>query len=290
MFPYTELLLRSSAFTFHIRKWNLLCSCRCVGGDRAFLLLPKVTDFWPSLSWESPLATWISKASGCPSFKAVRSSSSFLSRVFLKILLVLFSSFLLLRSLLPSSCSLFAWLHNSTRACLLQVRPLPPPAPAPGGGPRLSQQPQTGGTASSLRSLSVWRALMCSYGSNYVPSYSGTVMAFGIFSLPSSLPPPPILWLSGLTFSLSGCRRLFSLLVALPCIILSVNFLCDYCPWMLAIRQLCLPTNLIPTKEMLSQKAMQLRYPGNQGIQMYGILYLTDKRERDPERKSGFWL
>jgi len=48
---------------------------------------------------------------------------------------------------------------------------------------------------------------------------------------------------------------------------------------MLAIPQLWLATNVMPTKEMLSQKDMQLRYPDSQGIKMYGILCLTDKRE-----------
>lgn len=55
----------------------------------------------------------------------------------------------------------------------------------------------------------------CPCGSQLIPSHYVTMMAFWIFCLPLSSPLPPDKWLSGLVFSVSACRRLFSMLHSL---------------------------------------------------------------------------
>lgn len=62
-----------------------------------------------------------------------------------------------------------------------------------------------------------------------------TVMAFWRFCLPLFSPLPPNMWLSGLVFSFSGCRRLFSLLhgVARPHL---YNLISKFAIWLLSLR------------------------------------------------------
>lgn len=104
------------------RALSLSCSCKPLGDAGAFPPVPEATAFQLYPPWESPLPNLIGENPDCPSFSAVGELGSGTCRISAKVLLISFSSSLMLCTFMTAThSSLTRQPRSSTSAHLLHT-------------------------------------------------------------------------------------------------------------------------------------------------------------------------